>query len=192
MVLISEDKGKQIMLPDGEDTEDDDLPPTFPRRIIRALVVHNDDRIRKIYEIMLERLGVETGVVKTSQEAIKTICVEEVYDLILLDRHFPVIDGVQMTKMLRDLEYPTTIFGVAHPLTELQREEFFRAGLDGCVDNETPLSDESLASIVESIPLCQTWKKRNLYSTIYKSFHHPSASFSPGSSCTSRDFSKKD
>ncbi|XP_058742250.1 two-component response regulator 24-like [Vicia villosa] len=192
MVSISDHKGKQIMLSDSEDSEDDDLSPSPHRKIIRALVVHHDDHIGKVNEVMLNRLGVETRSVKTSQEAIKLICVEEVYDLILLGRYLPVIDGVQMTKMLRDMEYPTTIVGVTRFLTEVQREEFFSAGLDGCIDNEAPLTDKTLACIVESIPRRQTWKKRNFYSTIYKSFRPPSVPFGPGSTSTSRDVSKKD
>ncbi|CAI8614431.1 unnamed protein product [Vicia faba] len=170
MVGITDDKGKQVMLCDSEDSEDDDFPPTTDERIIRALVVHHDDHIVKTHEVMLNTLDVETHSVKTSQEAMKLICVEEVYDLILLARYLPIIDGVQMTKMLRDMEYPTTIVGVTRLLTESQREDFFSAGLDGCFDNERPLTDKTLAVIVESIPRRQTWKKRNIYSTIYQSF----------------------
>lgn len=92
MVGITDHNGKQIML---SDSEDDDLPAT-PQRRIRALVVDTDDHLREIHADMLKRLGVETRSVKTGQEALEIIRYDEIYDLILLARHFPVIDGVQV------------------------------------------------------------------------------------------------
>ncbi|KAI5385990.1 two-component response regulator 24 [Lathyrus oleraceus] len=181
---ITDHNGKQIML---SDSEDDDLPAT-PQRRIRALVVDTDDHLREIHADMLKRLGVETRSVKTGQEALEIIRYDEIYDLILLARHFPVIDGVQVTKMLRDMEYPATIVGVTRRLTESQWEEFFSAGLDDCIDYETPVSAKTLAFVVETTPRRQTWKLRNVYSTVYQSFlgPRPASGSGSGSSSTSR------
>ncbi|XP_058749280.1 two-component response regulator ARR22-like [Vicia villosa] len=147
-------------------------------RIIRALVVDNDDHIRKTHEDILKTLGVETRSVKTGQEALEIISYDRIYDLILIRRTLPVKDGIEVTKMLRSMEYPGTIIGVSHyPLTEEQAKEFYRAGLDGCIDYETPLRDKTVESLVSSIPPPQPWQKRVNYNVEYNSFFRPDSPF---------------
>ncbi|CAL5193896.1 unnamed protein product [Lathyrus oleraceus] len=184
MVATIEDKGKQKMV---YDSEDDDLAKP-PPRIVRALVVENDDRIRKIHEKKLKQLGVETRSVKTGREAIEKICVDEIYDLVLIRRTLPFMDGLEVTKMLRKMEYPTTIAGVSQPLTDLEKIEFYSAGLDICIDNETPLTRRTLEFIVKTVSPRKTWKQRSDYLCFL--IHGPPSG--PGSSSTSKNVCEED
>ncbi|KAI5426199.1 histidine protein kinase NIK1 [Lathyrus oleraceus] len=148
--------------------------------IVRALVVDNDEHIRKIHVDILKTLGVETCSVETGQEALEIISYDRIYDLILIRRILPVMDGLKVTEMLRNMEYPTTIIGVTHPLTELEKEEFYSAGVDGCIDYEIPLRAKTVETLVANINHPRPWKKRVEYNAVYNTFFRPDSKFRPG------------
>ncbi|XP_012569251.1 two-component response regulator 24-like [Cicer arietinum] len=129
--------------------------PVIPHGI-KALVVDGDDNTRKSHEDMLKSLGVETQSVKNGREAIDTIFEwrrdEYKFDLILMDRRMPVMDGIEATRILRLFDYPSRIVGVSTPLTDAEWEEFFNAGLDDLYDDHKPLSLQTIISICKSVP----------------------------------------
>jgi len=62
---------------------------------LKVLVVEDDYLIRKAHEDILISLGVETHTVKNGQEALSIIrTVERKFDLILMARIMPVMDGI--------------------------------------------------------------------------------------------------
>lgn len=61
-----------------------------------ALVVDDNRLNRVLHGKLLDVLGVDNWAVENGEEAIKIHCSGEKFDLILMDRDMPVMDGVQV------------------------------------------------------------------------------------------------
>lgn len=67
----------------------------------RILVVDDEDRIRKLVKMYLEREGYETDEADNGQDALDKALNED-YDCILLDLMLPEIDGIEVCKRVRE------------------------------------------------------------------------------------------
>ena len=115
----------------------------------RVLVV-DDDSINQIVGCrLLQSLGLETEVARDGAEAIARVEAEK-FDLILMDRWMPRIDGVEATRRIRALETDrarTPILAVTGDLTDEAREECRQAGMDDLLAK--PLRTRALRAAVE-------------------------------------------
>lgn len=74
-------------------------PPT--RRPLRALVVEDNAFNRELLETMLRDRGVEVASVDSGGAAIARV-VEQAFDILFMDIHMPVLDGVSAARRLRE------------------------------------------------------------------------------------------
>jgi len=81
-----------------------------PGRKSRILVVDDDEDFRKVISIALSEEGFEVHQSSTGEGGVKAAR-ERDFDLILLDIHMPVMDGIQALKILRQ-ETPSTDFAM--------------------------------------------------------------------------------
>ncbi|KAL5073419.1 hypothetical protein RYX36_012403 [Vicia faba] len=161
-----DNKRKATMAPNDDDgRHNQDLPVPF--RKVKVLIVDNDPRTLRIHENLLKSLGVETRAVKDGREAINVTAWNDyslpAYDLILIGRHLPFRNGIEVTKTLRAIGYPSRIVGVTHSLTEAEREEFMSAGVDDIVDYERPMSLETVKRLVAETPPPRVWREKAIY-----------------------------
>ncbi|XP_050234660.1 two-component response regulator 24-like [Mercurialis annua] len=114
-----------------------------------ALVVDDDAINRKIHRKILENLGIENQEVRNGKEAIEIICSGRKFDLILMDRDMPIMNGIEATKQLRGMGIRSTIAGVSTRSSSSEVEEFMEAGLDDF--QEKPLTPAKLKNIIDNI-----------------------------------------
>jgi PAS domain S-box-containing protein len=69
----------------------------------RVLVAEDNQVNQMIIKKMLEKLGHSVHVVSNGQEAVNVFKNAE-YDLILMDHHMPVMDGMEATSLIRKME----------------------------------------------------------------------------------------
>ena len=67
----------------------------------RVLLVDDVDINLQIAEYLLKELGMKVDTAINGKEAVEKAC-ENSYDLIMMDIHMPVMDGIDATKILRD------------------------------------------------------------------------------------------
>lgn len=67
----------------------------------KILIVDDEDRIRKLAKMYLEREGFETVEAEDGETALK-LALEENFHCILLDIMLPGIDGIEVCKRLRE------------------------------------------------------------------------------------------
>ncbi|XP_030549474.1 two-component response regulator 24-like [Rhodamnia argentea] len=116
---------------------------------VTALVVDDHKVSQIIHHQLLNFFGIKNHVVGNRKEAIEIPYSGKKFDLILMDRDMPVLNGIEATKKLRDMGVRSTIAGVSsHSISE-ERQEFFEAGLDDC--HEKPLTAAKLLSVVSKI-----------------------------------------
>ena len=66
----------------------------------RVLVVDDETRMRRVLEIMLQKMGLETRAAHNGQEAL-TLAQKESFDLVLTDLKMPEMDGLTLLDALR-------------------------------------------------------------------------------------------
>lgn len=67
---------------------------------LRALIVDDDKLVRMIHQGLLKRAGVRNEAVKNGKEAIDIHCSGQSFDIILMDKDMPIMNGIEV-HMLR-------------------------------------------------------------------------------------------
>jgi len=113
---------------------------TFPVGF-RVLHVEDDVMLRKTFELrVLRKLGVPFDVAENGAEAVRLILEQRMhYDFVLMDNQMPILTGEKATRALRNGGFTGMIVGMTgDPTGSPDRSAFEEAGLDLCVDKDTP------------------------------------------------------
>ncbi len=96
----------------------------------KILVVEDNKTNQMLIEILLKELNLECDIVENGIEAIKQIQ-KEAYALVLMDENMPVMNGIEATMKIRELnlEYVPIIAVTANALKG-DKEKFLEAGMD--------------------------------------------------------------
>ncbi|NEQ98782.1 MAG: response regulator, partial [Cyanothece sp. SIO2G6] len=110
--------------------------------------VHNQDFLDE----MLSALGHQVLVVNHGQEAVDAIA-QDTYDVLMFDLHMPVMDGLEATRQIRQLELqPQPIILGITGSSELEEIEACKAvGMDRVI--QKPLKFRVVNSILASLPI---------------------------------------
>ena len=105
-------------------------------RSLRILVVDDNEINQNIAGYLLKKAGIDYVLASDGQEALD-VWLEFTFDLILMDVHMPVMNGIEATKIIREKEagmdiYTPIIALTADALRE-EKENFLKQGFDGCV-----------------------------------------------------------
>jgi signal transduction histidine kinase/ActR/RegA family two-component response regulator len=80
-------------------------PPTKSERLHRILVVEDNEVNRKFVDILLKRMGYLTYFAENGRVAISRLQ-KHTFDLVLMDLHMPVMNGIDATRAIRALSHP--------------------------------------------------------------------------------------
>lgn len=94
----------------------------------KLLVVDDEDRIRRLLKMYLEKADYSIDEAENGQQALEK-AMENDYDLILLDVMMPEMDGVEVAEEIRK-EKETPIMMLTAKGEELNRIQGFEAGVD--------------------------------------------------------------
>jgi len=96
-----------------------------------VLVVDDVDINLYIVEATLEAFGLTVELSKNGQDAIDKIRQGKVYDVIFMDHMMPGMDGIEATKILRDMGYEHPIVALTANALKGQAEMFMNNGFSG-------------------------------------------------------------
>ena len=118
-----------------------------PERIIeagmKALVAEDNEMNRFVIEKLLEGLKYEVEVVENGYVALKAFR-EKSYDIVFMDVQMPIMDGIETTKKIREMEKGQEhipIIAVTAFAIKGDREKFIEAGMDGYISKPISLVD---------------------------------------------------
>ncbi|KAJ6692594.1 TWO-COMPONENT RESPONSE REGULATOR [Salix purpurea] len=116
---------------------------------ITALVVDDDRVINAIHCKLLNKLGIENHVAANGKEVVDLHCSGKKFDLILMDRDMPIMNGIEATRELRAMGVRSIIVGVSTRSIKQEIQEFMDSGLDDY--QEKPLTSSKVISILRKI-----------------------------------------
>jgi hypothetical protein len=109
-------------------------------RRMRILVAEDNVTNQKVLSLMLQRLGQTATVVDNGQKAVEAVLGDS-FDVVLMDLHMPVMDGLEATRRIRAAGKRTRILAVTADALAGDREKCLEAGMDGYVPKPVRLED---------------------------------------------------
>lgn len=115
----------------------------FITKSIKVLVVEDNTVNQLVIKKILEKLGHDVTLVMNGEEALATIQTNE-FDLILMDWHMPILDGVEATKRIRSLgeKYEKQlIIGLTANVFDEDRKTCLDAGMNDVLKKPLTIED---------------------------------------------------
>lgn len=103
---------------------------------LRILMVEDNPINRKVAEGLLAKLGHKVFSAENGQEALNRIAEDDPYDIVLMDRHMPVMDGIEATKRIRAIDGPEStipIIALTAAATPREIETCLESGMNDVV-----------------------------------------------------------
>ena len=97
--------------------------------LMRILVAEDNEVNQRVIVRLLQKKGMKVTLVKDGSEAVQRAR-EETFDLILMDNHMPVLDGLEATKALRQSGIATPILAFTASAMDWEVTRCREAGMD--------------------------------------------------------------
>ncbi|MGF1761379.1 ATP-binding protein [Photobacterium sagamiensis] len=112
------------------------------------ILVVEDNKINALVaKTFCEKQGHHVQCVQNGQQAVELVKKQD-FDLILMDNHMPVMDGIEATKLIRnDLNRKTVIFAFTADAFQQTHDDFIAAGANAVLTK--PLKEESLLQALQ-------------------------------------------
>lgn len=128
------------------------LEPAFessrPHRSARILLAEDHPVNRKFMSILLERLGYEVTFCENGELAVDALHSDD-YDLVLMDIHMPVMDGLTATRKIREMaphKSRIPIIALTADVLQEARDQAQAAGVNAFLAK--PVKPEELAPLI--------------------------------------------
>lgn len=122
---------------------------------IRVLIAEDNLINQKLISIILRKLEIEFDIANNGEEAVKIFTSEVKYDIILMDLHMPVMDGIEATRKIRETDKTTPIVAVTADIFPETFEQCEQAEMNGLIKKPYE-KDEILNTIKELVLYTQT------------------------------------
>ncbi|KAK8638065.1 hypothetical protein V6N13_136507 [Hibiscus sabdariffa] len=122
----------------GNDASSSSSDMVDTNKNLSVLVVDDDPLLRMFHDSYFKHFGLKTQVTQNGKKAVDLFHLGASFDLILMERDMPVMDGVEATKVLRAMGVNSMIVGLTAPISRREKRDFMAAGLNYCF--EKPLS----------------------------------------------------
>jgi len=102
----------------------------------RVLLADDNAMNRKVALGMLRKLASHTYVAENGQQALDLIDEHKYFDVVLMDRHMPVMDGIEATRQIRALDEPASqmpVIGLTAAATRDEIETCLESGMNAVV-----------------------------------------------------------
>ncbi|WP_460539362.1 response regulator [Echinicola sediminis] len=121
----------EVMSSEADTTPEKSLLNMADKYPLAILLVEDNDINRKFMKLLMGKLGYEVDTATNGKEAIKA-AKEKDYDLIFMDYQMPVMNGLEASRSLREMENGESvrIIGLSANAFKEDIEQAFSAGMD--------------------------------------------------------------
>ncbi|MGD8525365.1 MAG: ATP-binding protein [Thioalkalispiraceae bacterium] len=112
------------------------------------ILLVDDDKISRLaVKTLLNNKGHEVVIAENGAEAIYYLEQNDRFDIVLMDVHMPVMNGVTATKVIKERQLTSApVIGMTASVMNDERENYFEAGMDALV--EKPVNFDNLVEIM--------------------------------------------
>ena len=116
-----------------------------------ALIVEDNKTNQMLMSIILDDLGMTYDIANNGAEGVMSFKLTK-YDVILMDENMPIMNGIESTKHIREIEKETQITATpiiavtANALTG-DKEKFIEAGMNDYIPK--PYSEEDIVKVLQ-------------------------------------------
>ena len=96
----------------------------------KILVVDDEEPLRKIMKLKLDKLGYDVELAKNAKEALEILDREE-FPLIITDLRMPEMDGTELCKRIKERSPEILIYALSGGLTKGEYDQLEKIGFDG-------------------------------------------------------------
>jgi len=125
--------------------------PLPQKKAVRILIAEDHAVNQKFMALMLKRMGYESTFCDNGQAALEAM-VQTSYDLVLMDIHMPVMDGLTATRAIRALPGPkskTPVIALTADVLREAREQAWAAGVNAFIAK--PVRQQELESAIANV-----------------------------------------
>lgn len=123
----------------------------------KVLIVEDNQVNRKILKKLLSSFDVDSEDAEDGKQALDLCRNGATYDMILIDKEMPVMDGLEATRELRAMGVKSPIVGLTGNALDSDRNQFLAAGVDDFFTK--PISRHQLVRLLEAHNLVIPSKK---------------------------------
>src|SRR5712691_841718 len=110
----------------------------------KVLVVDDERKMRRLLQILLERMGIDSAAAESGEEALERFQAEKI-DLVLTDLKMPGLTGLELLARLRELDADVpvillTAFGILQTAVEGAKQCAFNYDIQPCDMNAVDLN----------------------------------------------------
>ncbi|MCA9610039.1 MAG: response regulator, partial [Myxococcales bacterium] len=127
------------------------------RAPLKILVAEDHPINQQVIQMMLERMGYRADIVGDGAEAVERALGGD-YDVVLMDLQMPVLDGIEATHRIVEMDAPPDVIGLSASVTTDVRARCEKAGMVDFVDKPVRLPDLA-AALVRGAERRQTLKE---------------------------------
>ena len=126
---------------------------TYQFSMGKVLIVDDGEANRELACLMLKRLGLSTEVAVNGREALEKIA-QEKFDVVLMDMHMPVMDGLTATQHARECGISIPIVALTALVTDEEREKCLQRGCSDFLSK--PIRVEAMVEVLSKYLPCTT------------------------------------
>lgn len=126
----------------NENTEKDNIIISPNSRAFNILLVEDNKLNQKVASLILQKLGHSVMIAEDGSQAIE-ILKDNRFDIIFMDVHMPVMDGIEATHRIRanHIAPNTPIIAMTAGVMQDERDSYIKAGMDGFVSKPIVLRE---------------------------------------------------
>ncbi|MBW2504393.1 MAG: response regulator [Deltaproteobacteria bacterium] len=98
----------------------------------KVLLAEDNESTQELIRILIGNMGFSLTIVNNGQEAVE-IHTAEHFDLVLMDCHMPVMDGLEATRKLRNYGIQTPVIALTANVHEDDIQCCREAGMNDCI-----------------------------------------------------------
>lgn len=116
----------------------------------RVLIAEDTPHLQQLLKRLVESTGAAVDVAENGEVALNK-ALSSPYDLILMDMHMPVMDGIEATRKLTESDMCIPVYALTADIVEKNLQNFLDAGCKGVITK--PVSrDELYQVLAEELP----------------------------------------
>jgi CheY-like chemotaxis protein len=112
----------------------------------KVLIAEDNETNQMLISIMLEERNIEYKIVDNGQKAVDILRDSNDFNLVFMDINMPILDGINATKILRELGYSKPIVSLSANVIESDIKMYLKSGIDATLNK--PIVPKELDKIL--------------------------------------------